>query len=474
MDMKYARVDGKWKGNRLSVFDFKRMVKEMLTKEQSKIIISPPGRTVVFAAPGSGKTTVLTSHISEQLRAGHLRAREIMAITFTRQSAADMKRRMMQLNGLSRKVVEALQIGTFHAQLFRMLLKTASDIPVLLSAREQYELMKLSVERCSGNRYRISRTRVQQSLNNYSVSRASYPPKNLAKQESGIVNTYMKLKRSLNRWDFDDILQTFCSCIETREKKSLLPILKETQYLLVDEYQDTNAIQWTILQQFIFELNIPIFVVGDDDQSIYGFRGASPEFLLSFAKTFEDAKQHNLDYNFRSSPEIVEHARQLIEHNQLRTDKQMKAVRTTPGHVKAFQVGSEDLEAQYVITTFAKIKKAHPEWTCAVLSRTRRQLFKVWSKIREAELKGLELRTFHDAKGKEWDALFIVGFVDKNPYLARMVTTQSELEEERRLYYVALTRAKTLSYTWIPKNIAGYTFKPSPFITEAKIPIETI
>lgn len=446
----------------------------MFTIEQSQIIAAIPARTVVYAAPGSGKTTVLTHHISEQLRNHRFRANGIMAITFTRQSAVDMRKRMMEQNGMSRKRIEALQIGTFHAQLFRLLLNSVANIPVLLSPIEQFEMMKLALEQHMRNHYRISQSLVQQMLTTYSVNKASYPPAQLPKSESKIIQTYSKIKKRLNRWDFDDILQTFCRQLENRSSSHFFDTLTGIQYLLVDEYQDTNPVQWTILQRVVSELDIPVFVVGDDDQSIYGFRGASPQFLLSFATTYADARQYTLNQNFRSSPEIVEHARYLIEHNVVRAPKQMKPVRSKKGIVKAFLVPDEEAEAQYVVKAISSVKRDHPDYSCAVLSRTRRQLYKVWQSIRQAHFSGIEMRTFHDSKGREWDALFIVGLVEGNPYLARSIRNSSEMEEERRLYYVALTRARHISCTFIPKLIAGRVFKPSQFIYEAKITMESL
>jgi DNA helicase II / ATP-dependent DNA helicase PcrA len=443
----------------------------LFTESQNQIITSLPGRTVVYAAPGSGKTTVLTHHIADQLQNHRFRPNGIMAITFTRQSAIDMKKRMIKLNGMSRKTIEALQIGTFHAQLFQFLLKSTSDIPVLLSTTEQYEIMKLSIESCYGYRMHVTRSEVQQLLNTYSVNQATYPPTFLHKRDRRIINTYIRRKRALNRWDFDDIMQAFCNRLEDGPNTSIMKELSRIQYLLVDEYQDTNSIQWTILQQLVAELQIPIFVVGDDDQSIYGFRGASPQFLLSFKTTYPDANQYTLDENFRSSPIIVEHAYNLIENNRIRTAKQMKPARNSKGLIKSYQVANEDTEAKCAVAALIKIKENHPEWSCAVLSRTRRQLYKVWCRIQNTGLKGTELRTFHDAKGREWDAIMIVGLVAQNPYLAKHVANSQEMEEERRLYYVALTRARYVSCTFIPQQIAGRPALPSPFVAEAKIPI---
>ncbi len=126
----------------------------MFTPEQSQIIQANPEHIVVYAAPGSGKTTVLTQHIVHQLTMNRCSPKGIMAMTFTRQSAIDMKQRIIRLEKLTTRTVEALKIGTFHAQLFRLLLKCNSNIPVLLNGTEQFEMMKLSLERYGSGRIR--------------------------------------------------------------------------------------------------------------------------------------------------------------------------------------------------------------------------------------------------------------------------------------------------------------------------------
>ena len=442
----------------------------MFTHDQEKIILQQPANTVVFAAPGSGKTTVLTHHILHLLESGNLHPRDIMAMTFTKQSAQDMRERLSQTGRLSHKSAQVLRIGTFHAQLFRILLQQSPNIPVLLSATEQYKLMSEAVESHSIRRSRVTKEEVQHYLNLLTRRCSIYPPLPLKGRKRRIIDTYQRLKNNTGRWDFDDILVTFCDFMFS--SRFTPESLKSVQYLLIDEFQDTNSIQWLIVEEWANRLGIPVFVVGDDDQSIYGFRGASPRWLLDFSSRLPNVRQYILKQNFRSTRDIVCNATQLIENNRLRASKDMIASREEHGEIRAFAVKNEACEAKAVADKVRHLHELHPEWSFAVLARTRRQLYGVWQLISDFEHVTVQLRTFHDAKGKEWDAVFIVGLVDDNPYLLARPETPEELEEERRLYYVALTRAKNLSYTFCPGHVLQKKSLPSPFVCEAGLNLE--
>lgn len=161
------------------------------TVEQRQIISSSAVHTVVFAAPGSGKTTVLTGRMAHLIEGRQAAAKSMMAMTFTRQSALDMKRRLKTLSRLPATTVEAIQMGTFHAQIFRMMLMSTPDIPVLLSRREQYGFMS-SALRSAGQ----ARQKVEDWLNHLARVKAQWPSLPQKGSVKRVIDNYESLKKN--------------------------------------------------------------------------------------------------------------------------------------------------------------------------------------------------------------------------------------------------------------------------------------
>lgn len=444
----------------------------LLTDQQAAIVRQSPAHCVVFAAPGSGKTTVLTEHIAWLLQTGQLRAADVLALTFTRQSALDMKQRMRERGTVGGATVEALRLGTFHGQAFRMLLSRQANIPVLLSPLEQFQLMRSAAERVGDARP----TSVRRYLLANSLAKAVWPPEGSAEARvRAVLRHYERLKVGAHRWDFDDILVHFAHHLE--ETPALVAPIR---YLLVDEYQDTNAMQWHIVKQISAHAGCPVFVVGDDDQSIYGFRGASPRGLLTFEAQFETAHPHHLSTNFRSCRSIVAAAGRLISHNVRRVDKTVTAFSPREGFCRVRSWKDERAQADGVIGLVRSAYAEDPRLTIAILARTRRELSSLWKAWGDQPAPDAELqfRTFHDAKGKEWDIVHIVGAVDANPYLRDDPTTGlwrrhvADEEEERRLFYVAATRARAQLFMHIPSRMRNGRVRASRYIGEAGLQLD--
>jgi len=432
----------------------------VLTIEQQSVVCSPPRDTVVYAAPGSGKTTVLIHHIIEQIKHG-IRPQNIMAMTFTRQSAEDIKRRLKQ-HITNARVTESVRIGTMHAQLFKILLETNPDIPVLLRPHEQHLLMKEAIHKAERSLF-VRRATVRKWL----LQRSLLGGNEFVMNTHGtagdkVLHAYQKLKSKLNRWDYDDILAASYALLN--QTVNLPEKLKGLRYILMDEFQDTNFVQWSILQKMC-QSGVPLFVVGDDDQSIYGFRGASPQWLMDFSKTYPAAGVHHLSTNFRSDCEIVNHATRLIEHNVLRSAKQFQTSSNQLGHVSCWRWRDETTEQHAIVCRVRALFAVKQPVSVAVLARTRLQLLAVSEHMRDCP--NVCFHTFHDAKGKEWDRVFIIGAVLDNPYLYNDGGVTAISEEERRLFYVAMTRARHHLEIHYPHRMLGRRVTPSPFIAEA-------
>lgn len=425
------------------------------TLEQLEVIQQLPGNTVVYASPGSGKTTVLTYHISSLLLSGKMSPNQVMAITFTRQAASDLKRRLYQVPGLSARSVEAVQTGTFHAQIFRFLLRAEPNIPVLLRPTEQVHLLTQALRKTG-----LELNQIQKWQSFLTRAKSNWPITVAEKPVARLLKHYERLKESAHRWDFDDILLHFCDVYCAKGGK---PLDTGVQYLLVDEFQDTNPVQSKILQYFSKTHSIPVFAVGDDDQAIYGFRGASPHWLLNFPIDFSPSNKFHLSENFRSDRSIVQHAASLIHNNQQRTRKYVRIASEQEGHCSAWLHQTEEMEARKLFELL--YNRQVRQQSVAVLARTRRQLLLVWQLVHNA-VPNLQYRTFHDAKGKEWDEVHLLGCIESNPYLADF--DEVDREEERRLMYVAMTRARHRLYLHAPLHVMGRRVVPSQFLHEAK------
>jgi len=390
-----------------------------MTPNQQSIINKVPGHHVVFAAPGSGKTTVLTKHLARQLELRRIQAQSTMAITFTRQAAMDIKSRLIAVLP-NRSGTQSFRIGTFHAQLFRMLLAVMPDIPVILNPQEQIELMRIAAEREGLGSKKKVRELLGLNCRIKSVGGEFGAVLAPSKRTRRVFEGYEKLKKHSNRWDFDDILVSALHLLKIRRVDvAKFPVVR---YLLIDEFQDTNLVQWLIIEELYALWGCYIFVVGDEDQAIYGFRGSDAKYLLEFPNQFEGVSSNELDINFRSDKEIVLASSLLIARNQDRSQKHSQVFSSNKGHCVCYRWRDEGVEAAEVWQIISKnASMTHPGKafpSVAILARTRAQLVQVARLKPQKICDGtVQFRTFHDAKGKEWDEVHIVGAVQENPYL---------------------------------------------------------
>ncbi|GGJ10353.1 hypothetical protein GCM10010885_19480 [Alicyclobacillus cellulosilyticus] len=462
------------------------------TEAQWRVIHQPPGNTAVFATPGSGKTTTLVAHVAHVVQHRFVRSREVSVITFTREAAQDVGTRLRQLDLLQGRDALSLFIGTFHSRIFHLLLQSGRRVQVVLHAREQGLLLR-QVLRSFGMPH--AQTDIVRWIGWLSRLKSRWPlcTDGLPREVRRVVAAYERSKRRAARWDYDDILMMYCGLLHDR---AVGP--PPFRYLLVDEFQDTNTVQWQIIQAWHRMYDIPVFVVGDDDQAIYGFRGANPEWLLQFPQTMPCASVHVLDVNFRSGTEIIQCTQRLIRHNRQRIEKRVCAGVGHAGQVHCLRWRDEHAQAAGVVKPLQQsgvlgMTSAGQDILgekVAVLARTRKQLAALWPWLAGT---GVELRTFHDAKGKEWDEVHLIGCAFPNPYLFPAAGERNRRrlsgrltgcdglgadrfsdagEEERRLFYVAMTRAKQRLFLHVPERMAGIPVQPLPYLRESGLWME--
>lgn len=376
-------------------------------------------------------------------------------ITYTRQGAVDLRARLRQVSDVTDAQRAAFRVGTFHAECFRMMLQAGVPVQPILGQREQLHLFYRACQAVglSGSQGAWELARIA------ALCRAAQ--QSVPRRFRSAMRRYEALKRRMGRWDFDDILERFA------EKADVwLQRVPPIGYVLVDEFQDVNGAQWHILNQIVAHFSSRIFIVGDDDQSIYAFRGASPDWLLHSVHHFPNTEAAELAVNFRSDQEIVRASSRLIQHNRQRMSKSFRAHSMRSGFATVTIFRDVYQEAQAVARWLAAVVNSRPDAEAAVLARTRRQLEPCMVHTPPAVRHRVSWATFHGAKGREWDSVAVVGAVEGNPYLRASERTE---EEERRLFYVAMTRARHALWVTVPGQAAGARMRPARFIDEAAL-----
>ena len=331
-----------------------------LNKTQKEAVEAVNGPVLIFAGAGSGKTRVLTHKLYHLVNEGLFKPEEILAVTFTNKAAKEMKERVLKLLKASDL---NLSMGTFHSICARVL---REDIDVLgfsrhfaiYDVKDQLDLIKVLFEsfEISKNLITPNQLRNQISLfkNKMMEPKAveSKAKTILEKTVSKIYKEYQKNLKLNDALDFDDLL-TFPLEIFKKKPSVLKKYQKRWKYILVDEYQDTNRAQFQFLTN-LASAHENICVVGDDDQSIYGWRGADVSNILEFEKTFSSCKVFKLEKNYRSTQEILNAATAVVMHNDKRASKNLVAANGSGETLGLLETIDEQEEASAVVSSIEK------------------------------------------------------------------------------------------------------------------------
>ena len=352
------------------------------TKSQSEAIRHQDGPLLVLAGPGSGKTTVVTKRVQYLVQDCHISPSSILVITFTKAAATEMKERFLRLVEQSEEKLQGygnVLFGTFHAVFFNILkLSYGFTAANILREETRYQYMKEIVDRLKleiddENEF-ISGVLGEISLiKNERISLEHYFSKNCAEDIfRKIFASYEQRKRNARLIDFDDMLSYTWELL-TKRPDILEAWQKKFRYILVDEFQDINRLQYDILRLLAQPEN-NLFIVGDDDQSIYRFRGAKPEIMLNFQKDFPTAGRVLLNDNFRSTRQIVNAAGRVIRKNQSRFAKEITARGGEGPGVRILAFEDQQQECLYLLKEMQEYKKNGGAWQqMAVLYRTNTQ-----------------------------------------------------------------------------------------------------
>lgn len=342
-----------------------------ISEAQSRAIAHQTGPAMVLAGPGSGKTLVITNRTRYLIESCGVKPGEILVITFTKAAAAEMRERFSRLSN-----ARGVTFGTFHAVFFGILKHayhyTAANI---LREDQKYHILQELVhesrivmedekEFLSDLISEISMIKNERIDLNHYYSR-------LCPEESfrTIFRRYEEIHKSQGLLDFDDMLVYSYELLKARAD-ILTGWQKRFRYILVDEFQDINALQYEVIRMLAMPEN-NLFIVGDDDQSIYRFRGAKPEIMLNFPKDYPDAAVIELDCNFRSTPAILRGALDVIAENQHRFPKKPHAVRNGGHAIDLRELQDQEHESLYLVKCIRKSLEQGLELSdIAVLFRT--------------------------------------------------------------------------------------------------------
>lgn len=329
------------------------------------------GPMLVLAGPGSGKTTVIIQRIRRLTEKMGVSPYRILVITFTKAAAEQMKTRYAALQGKT-----GVMFGTFHSIFFLILRQACGySLEQVLSEDERRNTMQKLVTEA-----RISvqdqEEYIQQFFSQYSLMKnqlqdvSDFMPEGLPKDEFvALTKKFDGWKRRNEKIDFDDML-TECYEVLSQDEKTRKMWQDRFDYILVDEFQDVNRAQYACLQMLAAPKN-NLFVVGDDDQSIYGFRGASPSFMLDFPKDFPGTEKVFLDVNYRCSGRIIRLASQVIGTNMSRYEKNIKGDRDLGERINVFVAKDSGEEAELTAQKIARLlEEGIPIEEIAVIFRT--------------------------------------------------------------------------------------------------------
>lgn len=333
---------------------------DQLNPQQHEAVVAGNGQILVLAGPGSGKTRVLTQRITYLIKGMGIRPYNILAVTFTNKAAKEMQNRVEEMLGTS--VQGSMWIGTFHAICARILRRESAALPfdsnfVIMDADDQQTLIKRIIKELNldekSYRANAMHNAISNAKNNLmfpgDVPRSNYREEALFR----IYERYQKELQESNSVDFDDLLLWAHKLIKDN------PQIRESygrrfQHILVDEFQDTNTVQYQLLK-LLAETSKNIFVVGDEDQSIYRWRGADYRNILQFEKDYPDCQKILLEQNYRSTQNVLDAAISVIDQNHNRTHKDLFSERGKGDKIGLYEAEDDRMEARYVVDTISTL-----------------------------------------------------------------------------------------------------------------------
>ena len=359
-----------------------------LNERQKEAVLYNDGPLLIIAGAGAGKTKTLTMKIAYLIEEEHVSPYNILAITFTNKAAKEMKDRLYLQIGTEAK---KLTVSTFHSFGLKLLRENYETLGydknfVIMDSDDSLTVVKKIIKDLGYDpkiyNPKAIRNKIS-SCKNEMTSPEMYEKYAVSDYEKVVNEIYKKYEKKLKRnnsVDFDDLLLLPIELLKNNPD-TLNRYQDLYQYILIDEYQDTNEAQY-ILTKLLSAKNRKITCVGDDSQSIYSFRGANYKNILNFEKDYKDAKTILLEQNYRSTSTILDAANQVIKNNKMRKDKNLWTSRGIGEKIKYYRAYNERDEAQYVIRKIKELVNKDVAYKdIAILYRTNAQ-----SRVMEEEM----------------------------------------------------------------------------------------
>lgn len=350
-----------------------------LNDAQRQAVVAPPGPVLILAGPGSGKTRVLTHRIAYLINEMGVAPWNILAVTFTNKAAREMRERVENLMG---GTLRGITMGTFHSACARILRREAKEVAyysaefVIYDTDDQKQVVKQALKELDLDDKRFQPAKMLRGISdakNSLITPDDYAATTyLSEVIKRVYAQYQATLAANDAMDFDDLLLQTVLHFE-RRPDVLAKYQQQYGYILVDEFQDTNTVQYSLLTR-LAEAHQNIFVVGDSDQSIYKWRGADFRNIRRFRQQYPQATQILLEQNYRSTQTILDTAKAVIKHNPERVHKDLFTTRNGGEKLMLREAYSETDEAQQVVDTIAmEVLQGYDPGDFAVMYRTNAQ-----------------------------------------------------------------------------------------------------
>lgn len=345
------------------------------TSQQVDAIKHFEGPALILAVPGSGKTTVLLNRILNLIKNHNINPSEIISITFSKSQGIDMEKRFLAQNPEFRRKITFKTIHAFCYEIVRNYMKLKNIKKTLIEGNNEFNrILILKRVYYQKNYKKLSDEEINDFFSIYDYTKnkmydfEGYIRKNHFISNRLLMlklyNLYDEIKIQNNFMDFNDLLILANEYIST-DKKLLKALKNRYKFFQIDEGQDTSTLQFEIIIKIVFPEN-NVFIVADDDQSIYSFRGASPENLLNFKNIYPNSKIFFMDKNFRSTKNIIKISNKIIQGNKIRYEKSSKHTTEENSQIMLFKVKNSTIQARELVK---RISEINPNETIGVLYR---------------------------------------------------------------------------------------------------------
>ncbi len=413
-----------------------------LNKEQFRASRADTGVSLVLAGAGTGKTKTLVEKVGNVLNGLGMEPEQVLVLTFSRRAAEELRERVGSCRGPGREIAA----GTFHSFCYDLLRRNGkafmeaggfTRFPSVIDDDDQKtiigELIRRDLARFLGIPAGVVYDLMMRRDTLDDWKRKKLQESGLDSELSILAEQYRETKRQRDVIDYDDMIKFAIGLLE-KNGAVRAEVLARCRYVFVDEFQDVSDDNIRLLKLLLPERGRNLFAVGDDWQSIYGFRGAAVEYIIRMKRHFPEAVIHHLTVNYRSRKEIVSLACGFIRNNRIRTRKRLRSSRGRGGTVRFYTVRSLEEEAE-IVRTIITGRGDVPG--LAVLYRNNWQGRYLKGALGNDDGSGAAFMTMHASKGLEFDRVIVAGVCD-----SVLPDGDNDIEEERRLLFVACTRAR--------------------------------